>query len=389
MRIRRCLWLAALLILAAAPPLPAQDHVGHAPPAPPAKAEAPPAPPPGAKAGGQLVYVSPLRQHQIGVRYATVQPRHLIMPLRAVARVTYNEKTLTTIAPKIGGWIERLYVNFTGERVKRGQRLLDIYSPELLATQEEYLVALRAKRELGQSPYPSVTGGGEALLEAARRRLELWDISRAQIERLERTGQPTKTLSLYSPFDGYVVEKEALEGMEVRPGMALYRIADLSTVWVEADYYEYEVPYVKEGQRAEASLAYLPGERLAGKVTYIYPYLNEQTRTVRVRMEFANPRLRLKPGMYANVHLNVDLGRRLAVPSEALLETGTSTIAFVDRGRGYLEPRHVQPGPKAGEYTAVETGLAAGERVVASANFLIASESKLQEAMGGMVHGGH
>jgi Cu(I)/Ag(I) efflux system membrane fusion protein len=308
------------------------------------------------------------------------------MQLRAVARVTYNEKRLATIAPKIGGWIERLHVNFTGERVKRGQRLLDIYSPELLATQEEYLVALRAKKEFGQSPYPSVAGGGDALLEAARRRLELWDISRAQIERLEKSGQPTKTLSLYSPFDGYVVEKEALEGMEVRPGMALYRIADLSTVWVEADYYEYEVPYIATGQRAEARLAYLPNETLAGKVTYIYPYLNEETRTVRVRMEFPNPKLRLKPGMYANVYLKVDLGRRLAVPAEALLDTGTKKIAFVDRGRGYLEPREVVPGAKAGDYYVVERGLRAGERVVASANFLIASESKLKEAMGGMAH---
>jgi Cu(I)/Ag(I) efflux system membrane fusion protein len=336
-----------------------------------------------------LVFVSPQRQQQIGVRYATVERRHLLMQLRAVARVTYNEKALATIAPKIGGWIEKLYVNFTGERVKKGQRLLDIYSPELLATQEEYLVALRAKRELGKSPYPSVAGGGEALLQATRRRLELWDISRAQIERLEKSGRPTKTLSLYSPFTGYVVEKEALEGMEVRPGMALYRIANLSTVWVEADYYEYEVPYVQVGQRAKARLAYLPGEVLAGKVTYIYPYLNEETRTVRVRMEFPNPKLRLKPGMYANVNLDVDLGDRLAVPSEALLDTGTRKIAFVDRGRGYLEPREVQAGAKAGDYYVVERGLQLGERVVTSANFLIASESKLKEAMGGMAHGGH
>jgi RND family efflux transporter MFP subunit len=185
------------------------------------------------------------------------------------------------------------------------------------------------------------------------------------------------------------VEKEALEGMEVRPGMALYRIADLSTVWVEADFYESEVPYIQVGQRAEVRLAYLPGETFSGKVTYIYPYLNEQARTVRVRLEFANPRLRLKPGMYANVELAVDLGRRLAVPAEALLDTGTRKIAFIDRGRGYLEPREVEAGAKAGEFFVVLRGLRSGERVVASANFLIASESRLKEAMAGMAHAAH
>jgi Cu(I)/Ag(I) efflux system membrane fusion protein len=227
------------------------------------------------------------------------------------------------------------------------------------------------------------------LLQAARRRLELWDISEAQIERLERTGQPTKTLSLYSPLDGYVISKEALEGMEVRPGMPLYRIADLSNVWVEGDFYEYEVPFIEVGQRAEVRLPYLPDEVLFGRVEYIYPYLDEETRTVRVRMAFPNPQVRLKPGMYANVTLDVDLGHRLAVPTEALLDTGTKTIAFVDRGQGNLETREVAAGAKAGEYYVVEDGLQAGERVVASANFLIASESKLQEALGGAAHAGH
>lgn len=387
MKACRVLLVAALLILSATQAL-AQGHEGHGgPPAAEPQAETQAKPP--AETQPEIVHISPQRQQQIGVRYATVEHRRLVKELRAVARVVYNEKALATITSKVGGWIERLYVNTTGEFVKKGQRLLDIYSPELLATQEEYLVALRAKRELARSSYPGVAESGEALLQAARRRLELWDISPAQIERLERTGKPTKTLSLYSPLDGYVINKEALEGMEVRPGMPLYEIADLSTVWVEGDFYEYEVPFIETGQQAEVRLPYVPDEVLFGRVSYIYPYLNVETRTVRVRMEFPNPQVRLKPGMYANVNLDVDLGHRLAVPAEALLDTGTKTVAFVDRGQGYLETREVAAGAKAGNYYVVEEGLQAGERVVASANFLIASESKLREALGGAAHAGH
>lgn len=383
MKACRVFLMAALLIFSGIPAL-SQEHAGHGgPPAAESKAKPP------AETQPEIVHISPQRQQQIGVRYASVEHRHMVKELRAVARVVYNEQALATITTKIGGWIERLYVNTTGELVKKGQRLLDIYSPELLATQEEYLVALRAKRELARSPYADVAESGEALLQAAKRRLELWDISPAQIERLERTGTPTKTLSLYSPLDGYVINKEALEGMEVRPGMPLYRIADLSSVWVEGDFYEYEVPFIEVGQRAEVRLPYLPDELLAGRVSYIYPYLNVETRTVRVRMVFPNPQVRLKPGMYANVTLDVDLGHRLAVPVEALLDTGMKTVAFVDRGQGYLETREVAAGAKAGDYYVVEDGLQAGERVVASANFLIASESKLREALGGAAHAGH
>jgi Cu(I)/Ag(I) efflux system membrane fusion protein len=332
------------------------------------------------------VQISPERQQLIGVRIGTVEKRPLQKVIRTNGRVEFDEKRLATISPKIGGWIEELYVDFTGAPVKKGAPLLTLYSPELVSTQEEYLAALRARQELAASPYPEVAASGNALVESARRRLRLWDISEEQIRELEQTGQVRKSLTLYSPYSGIVLEKMAFKGMRVEPGMALYKLADLSVVWLIADIYEYELPLIRLGQQASINLSYLPGEAFTGKAVFIYPYLDAQTRTARVRFEFANPRGTLKPEMYAGVEITIRLGDKIAVPEGAIIDTGIRKVAIVEKGAGYFEPRDVKLGTKAGDYYEVLDGLKVGERVVTSANFLIDSESKLKEAVGGAGH---
>jgi Cu(I)/Ag(I) efflux system membrane fusion protein len=338
------------------------------------------------------VQISPERQQLIGVKFGTVEMKPLEKVIRTVGRVDYDEKRIVTVSPKVGGWIEDLYVDFTGRYVKQGEPLLSIYSPELVSTQEEYLLALRAKKDFAKSPFPEVAGSGTALAEAAKRRLKLWDISDDQIRTLEESGQPKKTLTLYAPYSGFVLEKAAFKGMSIMPGMTLFKLADLSVVWLIADVYEYELPFVRLGQQAAIQLASLPGETFTGKAVYIYPSLNPETRTAKVRFEFSNAKGKLKPEMYANVEIKVRLGQKLVVPDGAIIDTGVRQLAILDKGNGYFEPREVKLGSKVESYYEVISGLKAGERVVTSANFLIDSESKLKEAvagMAGMEHGGH
>ena len=330
------------------------------------------------------VQISPEKQQLIGVKFGTVEMRPLEKVIRTVGRVDYDEKRIVTVSPKIGGWIEDLYVDFTGRFVKQGEPLLTIYSPELVSTQEEYLIALRAKRDLSKSPFPEVAGSGDSLAESAKRRLKLWDINDDQIKALEESGQAKKTLTLYSPFSGFVLEKAAYKGMNVMPGVALFKLADLSVVWLYADVYEYELPFVRLGQQASVQLASMPGETFTGRAIYIYPSLNPETRTAKVRFELPNPHGKLKPEMYANVEIKVHLGQKLTVPEGAIIDTGLRQLAIIDKGNGYFEPREVKVGSKVDNYYEVIKGLKAGERVVTSANFLIDSESKLKEAVGGM-----
>jgi len=341
------------------------------------------------------VQISPERQQLIGVKIGTVEMKPLEKVIRTVGRVDYDEKRIVTVSLKVGGWIEDLYVDFTGRFVKQGDPLLTIYSPELLSTQEEYLLALKAKQSLTKSSFPEVASSGDSLAESAKRRLKLWDITDEEIKRLEESGQAKKTLTLYSPFTGFVLEKSAYKGMNVMPGMSLYKLADLSVVWLYADIYEYELPFIRLGQQASIQLTYLPGETFTGKAVYIYPALNPETRTAKVRFEFPNPHERLKPEMYANVEIRVHLGQKLAVPEGAIIDTGIRQMAIVDKGSGYFEPREVKVGSKVDNYYEVIKGLKAGERVVTSASFLVDSESNLKAAMGGMAgmpgmeHGGH
>jgi Cu(I)/Ag(I) efflux system membrane fusion protein len=335
------------------------------------------------------VFVSPERQQISGVRWGRVEYRNLERVIRTVGRMEFDEKKVSTVNPKIGGWIEELYVDYTGKLVRKGQPLLSIYSPDLVAAQEEVLLALKAKKIISSSPIADVAEGGDRLLQGARRRLLLWDITAQQLETLEQTGEIKKSMVLYSPADGFVMEKMAFKGMSIMPGTALYKIGDLSSIWVIADIYESEMPFIKIGDRAQISLAYFPGETFEGTATYIYPSLDPKTRTAKVRFDLPNPEFKLKPEMWANVELKTSLGRKLVVPEDAVMDSGTMQMVFVDRGQGHFESRHIQLGSKMQGYYEVLSGVKDGERVVISANFLIDSESQLKGAMGGMAGMGH
>jgi multidrug efflux pump subunit AcrA (membrane-fusion protein) len=332
------------------------------------------------------VKIDPITVQNIGVRTEIVKKRPLKRVIRTVGRIDYNEKKIDHIHTKIDGWIEKLYVDFTGQEVKKGDPLLDIYSPELVSTQEEYLLALRFHKSLSLSPFKEISEGADSLIKSTRRRLLFWDINEAQIKALEEKEEVTKTMTLHSPSRGIVKEKIALEGMYVKPGMNLFTIADISTVWVYADIYEYELPWIRLGQRANMELPYLPGKTFTGKVTYIYPFLEAKTRTVKVRMEFPNPTWELKPDMYADVRIEENLGNdAIAVPEEAVIFSGERPLVIVDKGNGRFEPREIKLGVDTGDYFQVLEGLHEGERVVTSANFLIDSESKLKEALNKML----
>jgi multidrug efflux pump subunit AcrA (membrane-fusion protein) len=284
------------------------------------------------------------------------------------------------------GWVERLFVDFTGEEVKKGAPLLSIYSPELVSTQEEYLLALKYKKSLGQSTITSIAEGADSLLASTRKRLELWDITPRQIAALERRGTVKKALTLHSPTKGVVTHKMVQEGMYVQPGMNLYTIADISQVWVYADIYEYELPWLSVGQAAEMNLSYLKGKTFQGNITYIYPFLDKKTRTVKVRMEFDNPDWELKPDMYANVKVESRVSdATLVVPVEAVLRSGERDVVIVMKEEGKFLPRNVQIGAEGEGYYQILSGLNEGDRVVTSAQFLIDSESKLKEAINKML----
>ncbi|MGE0825889.1 MAG: efflux RND transporter periplasmic adaptor subunit [Candidatus Binatia bacterium] len=339
---------------------------------PPAENEASTAP--------AAIHLSPVQRQMIGVTSAVIEQTPLKKTIQAVGRVDFDERHLVDVTFKVGGWVQDLFVDYTGRRVRKGEPLLTLYSPDLVTSQEEYLLALRTRDQLANSSLPEARTGSQGLVEAARRRLLLWDLTPQQLTALEERGVPQTYLTLASPAAGIVIEKMAVKGMRAEPGMKLYRIADLSTVWLLADIYEYEVPLVREGQQVTVSLSYYPGETFHGKITYIYPYLDTQTRTNKVRLEFANPQGKLKPGMYANSEIEIHLGPTLTVPESAVLQSGLRQLVFVEQDQGVFAPREVKLGVKAGSQFAVLAGLVAGERVVTSGNFLLDSESKLQSA---------
>ncbi len=333
--------------------------------------------------GGGGVRIDPSLVQSMGVRMAPVERRDLSRRVRAVGRVAYDERRVDHVHTKIQGWIEKLHVEYEGEMVERGQPMLEIYSPELVSTQEELLQAVRYRDATAKSAFKDVVESGEALFRASKRRLELWDIPERDIRRLLETGKVRKNLTLYAPGPGVVVDLMAREGMEVDPNMRLYTVADLSHIWVYADVYEYELPWISVGQRGIAELSYLPGQDFEGEVTYVYPFLDPKTRTARVRLEFPNPGLVLKPDMFANVTIDTKVQEDvLAVPEEAILRSGQRMLAIVSAGEGRFEPRNVRLGIDAGDgWIEVTEGLAEGERIVTSGQFLIDSESRLQEAV--------
>ena len=335
--------------------------------------------------------VSPTKQQLIGVKTAVVETRPLETTVRAVGRVGYNEERITHVNLRVSGWIEELFVDYTGQVVNKGQPLFTLYSPDLVASQDEYLLALRTKAKLKDSPLPEVHEQAEHMVEAARDRLRLWTVSDRELDELVRRGKAKTSMPIYSPFSGYVTEKNVFRGMFVEPDMRLYTIADLSTVWVNAEIYEFEVPFVQVDQQATVTFSSYPGQPFYGRISYIYPYLNEQARTAKVRLEIPNPGLRLKPEMYGDVVLKINRGNQIAVPEQAVMDSGTRKLVFLVRGEGLFEPREVKVGPKIGSFYEIKEGVQAGDRVVTSGNFLIDSESKLMAAtdmMGSLGMGG-
>jgi len=334
--------------------------------------------------GPNTITISPERLQTIGVKFELAKPRPMDKAIRTVGRVEIDERRFAHVNIKLEGWVDKLLVSATGDHVRKGQILFTIYSPELVATQEEYLLALKGKKALGGSEFPEVAEGATSLLEVTRRRLRLWDITEDHIQDLERTGKVLKTLPIHSPITGTVIKKVALAGIHVNPGDELYTIADLSQIWIMADIYEYELPFIKVGQTATVTLSYDPRAAFTARVGFIYPTLDPQTRTAKVRFELENPGDRLKPDMYANVELKIPLGTRLAIPRDAVLESGERQVIFIHHGGGKLEWRNVKLGAKAGDWVEVLEGLKEGDHIVTSANFLIDSESQLKAAVSGM-----
>ena len=332
------------------------------------------------------VKLSQGKQQLIGVQTATVEREPLFRTVRAVAQLTADETKLAHVHLKVNGWIEQVYVDYVGKLVKKGEPLFTLYSPDLVATEQEYLIARRGKQYLGDSSFPEASQGADSLLSSARERLRLWDISDQQIKELDETGKITRTLTFYSPVTGFVMDRKAFPQTAITPDMDLYVIADLSTIWANAQIYEYEVPYVRVGQIAQMELSYYPGKKYTGRVTYIYPTVDPQTRTVKVRLEFPNSNFDLKPDMYAEVNLKIDYGTQVIVPQSAVLDSGERQTVFVALENGYFEPREIKTGVKLEDKVAVLSGLKPGETIVTSGNFLIDSESRLKSAMGGMKH---
>jgi membrane fusion protein, copper/silver efflux system len=335
--------------------------------------------------------ITPFKQQLIGVKSSPVEKRRLETLVRAVGRVEYDEQRVAHVNLRVSGWVEELFVDFTGQLVSKGQPLFTLYSPDLVASQDEYLVAIKARDKVKDSPIPEVRAQADQLVAAAHDRLRLWTLTDKQIEELARRGKAQTYITMTSPVTGHVIDKKVFKGRFVEPEMTLYTIADLSTIWVNAEIYEYEVPFVKMGEPVTMTFAAYPGEQFQGRVSFIYPYLNKEARTVKIRLELPNPDTRLKPDMYGDALIKVDRGDRLAIPEQAVVDSGTRTLVFVLRGEGLFEPRVVKLGPKIGAYYEVPEGLGEGEQVVTSGNFLVDSESKLMAAtnmMGALGMGG-
>jgi membrane fusion protein, copper/silver efflux system len=331
------------------------------------------------------VHLTPELVVSLGVTTVLAEIAPLTRTIRTTGNVVYDETRLTTVAPKFSGFVERLHVDFTGQAVRRGQPLLEIYSPELVAAQEELLAAHRMVSQMRESASQAVADRAADLVDAARRRLLLWDISQTQVQQIERTGQVRRTLTLHAPSTGFVTEKMVQAGQAVEMGMALYRLADLSTVWIEADIYEQDLRFVKLGQTMHVEIAAYPGEQFQGRVSYVYPEVSMETRTARIRISLANPGGRIKPGMFATAQLDAAvMERAVLVPRDAVMHSGGHDMVFVDEGGGIYRARQVQVGADMGGSTQILSGLLAGERVVKRANFLLDSESRLMESMGAM-----
>lgn len=320
-----------------------------------------------------------------GITFDTVKLRTLSSEVRAAGAVTFDETRIAQITPRFAGYAERLFVNATGQTVSRGQAVAAIYSPELVAAQSELLLAGRLDESLGQGSVPGVRTGGPSMLSAARQRLRQWNISDAQIDAVLRSGKIIRAVTLYSPVSGVVVEKNVVQGQSVTPGMPLMTVADLSTVWVTAELRESDAGSVRQGSPASIELSAFPGQRIEGRVSYVYPTLQTEARTIKARIVLPNPGGRIKPGMYATVRMTTPMATALTAPASAVIQTGDRTYVFVEQSGRQLIPRDVRLGRRGGDYVEVLSGVRAGERVVTSAQFLLDSESNLAEVMRSMI----
>jgi len=338
---------------------------------------------PGPRPGGNAVRIDPAFVQNMGVKTETVEKRILTRLIRASGVVAFDERKVYSINAKTMGWAEKLHVNYTGQFVKKGQPLMELYSPDLVSAEQEYLQTVRYLEQMKKTGTPDAADSAQKLLDSARKRLLLWDIPESEIRFLEKTGAVKKTMTIYSPDRGVVVEKMVLEGQQIEPGMTLYKIADLTKVWVLAPVYQYELAWVKTGAKAGVEISYLPGQALTGKITYIAPVIDERTKAAQVRVELENtPEFALKPGMFAIVKISSAMPEPVAaMPEQAVIHSGARDIAVVSLGNGYFEPRELTLGVSAGGYVEVKEGVSVGEMIVVSSQFLIDSESSLKAAV--------
>jgi len=348
----------------------------------PASSASPSAPAPGAEPNLAPVTLTPERMQSIGVKTGVVEYKQVHDEIRTTGNVEVDETRLAQVQVRFSGWIQQVYADATFKQVRKGQPLLTIYSPELVTTENEYLLAKENRNLLAQSTIPGVASGAASLLSSAMERLKQWQIPERELAELEQTGNVKRELEVDAPVSGFIIERSALPNMYVEPGTKLYSLADLSTVWVYAQVFQNDLGRVRAGSPAEITADSYPGHIFHGRVSFIWPQVDETTRTAKVRLEIQNPDLRLSLGMFVNVRLDLPLGRQLAIPASGVFQTGTRQVAFVDIGGGHFVPRDVEVGARAGDDFIVSKGLKAGEHIVTSANFLIDSESQLQAAIG-------
>jgi RND family efflux transporter MFP subunit len=327
------------------------------------------------------VTIEPRRQQLIGVRVVSVERVMLAANVRTTGVVRYDETRQTDVNVKVDGWIRDLFVDFSGQPFHPGLRLLTLYCPELLATQIEFILALNNRDQLQEASVADAREYASRLVDAARQRLTLWDLPPEQLRAIEETRQPIQAVTVAAPIGGFILEKSALKGMHVMSGQTLYKIADISSVWVDADVYEQEIQFVQIGARATITFDAYPSRSFTGRAVYVYPTVDPQTRTAKVRFELTNPGGRLKPGMFANVELRSDQRRGLTIPANAVLDSGTQQTVFVAEGDGVFTPRRVKVGLRQGDAVEVLEGLREGDQVAASATFFLDSESQLRAGL--------
>ena len=329
------------------------------------------------------IQLSPRRLQEIGVTTALVEMKDTSSEVQAPGSVAMDEQQLSSVQTRFPGWIRTVFANATYQYVKKGQRLFTIYSPDLVSTEQEVLLAKQNQVTSSEHMHGTPANEGNWLLQAAEERLRRFDVPDAEIERIEQSGSVEREVAIESPASGYIIERNALPNVYVQPDTKLYTIADLSTVWVYANVFQTDVGRLKPGDRAQVTVDAYPGRKFNGRIDQILPDVDQATRTVRVRLIFSNPGIMLKPGMYVDVDISAPLGRRLVIPSSGVLQAGNRQIAFIDHGQGSLEPREIETGPRLDDSIVVLKGLKAGDRIVSSANFLIDSEAQLQGSMGG------